>query len=92
MARYEHLPIYKATLDVAVYLEKAVAGFSRYYINSIGAELREHSRRVIKLMMLANNQSDKQTVLLKLRGALDELLLVVRLAKEIKAFSGFKSY
>ena len=27
MARYEHLPIYKQALDVAVYFERAVAGF-----------------------------------------------------------------
>jgi hypothetical protein len=31
MARYEHLPIYKAALDVAVGFEKLVSGFSRYH-------------------------------------------------------------
>ncbi len=30
MARYEHLPIYKQAMDVAVHFEKVVAGFSRY--------------------------------------------------------------
>jgi hypothetical protein len=29
MARYEHLPIYKAALGMAVHVEKLVAGFSR---------------------------------------------------------------
>jgi len=29
MARYEHLPIYKQAMDVAVYFEEIVAGFSR---------------------------------------------------------------
>jgi hypothetical protein len=29
MAKYEHLPIYKQALDLAVYLEKTVSGFSR---------------------------------------------------------------
>ena len=33
MARYEHLPIYKAALDVAVGFEKLVAGFSRLVEN-----------------------------------------------------------
>jgi len=29
MARYEHLPIYKAALDLTVHFERVVAGFSR---------------------------------------------------------------
>jgi len=35
MARYEHLPIYKAALDLTVHLERVVAGFSRYQIGII---------------------------------------------------------
>jgi hypothetical protein len=31
MARYEHLPIYKKALDVAVHFEKVVAEFGRYH-------------------------------------------------------------
>jgi len=29
MARYEHLPIYRAAFDLAVHVEKLVRGFSR---------------------------------------------------------------
>jgi len=32
MARYEHLPIYKAALDLTVHLERVVAGFQRYHM------------------------------------------------------------
>jgi hypothetical protein len=31
MARYEHLPIYNAALDMTVHFEKLVAGFSRHH-------------------------------------------------------------
>ncbi len=31
MARYEHLPIYKQAMDIAIHMEKVVAGFSRYH-------------------------------------------------------------
>ena len=41
MARYEHLPIYKAALDMTVHFEKLVAGFSRYHKYTLGTELRE---------------------------------------------------
>ena len=38
MARYEHLPIYKQALDVAVHFEKVVAEFSRYHQYTLGTE------------------------------------------------------
>ena len=47
MARYEHLPIYKAALDLTVHFEQVVAGFSRYLIYTLGIELREGSRAVL---------------------------------------------
>lgn len=34
MVRYEHLPIYKKAMDVAIHFEKVVAGFSRYHRSS----------------------------------------------------------
>ena len=40
MARHEHLPIYKAALDLTVHFEKLVAGFSRYHKYTLGTELR----------------------------------------------------
>lgn len=49
MARYEHLPIYKKALDVAVHFEKVAAGFSRYHKYTLGTELRNKSREVVTL-------------------------------------------
>ena len=31
MARYEHLPIYKTAMDLAVYVEQVMRNFSRYH-------------------------------------------------------------
>jgi len=39
MARHEHLPIYKAALDLTVNMEKLVAGFSRYFKYALGTVL-----------------------------------------------------
>jgi hypothetical protein len=47
MARYEHLPIYKKALDVAVHFEKVVAGFSRYHKYTLGSELHNQSWAVV---------------------------------------------
>jgi len=40
MAQAEHLPIYKASYDLCLYLEQVVQGFSRYHKCSLGADLR----------------------------------------------------
>ena len=47
MAHHEHLPIFKAALDMTVRLEKLVAGFSRYHKYTLGAELRKGSRALL---------------------------------------------
>ena len=92
MARYEHLPIYKQAMDVAVHFEKVVAGFSRYHKYTLGTELRNQSRAVVAQIMKANAARNKRPQLLQLREALDELLISVRIAKEAKAFKSFKSF
>ena len=92
MARYEHLPIYKQALDVAVHFEKVVAGFSRYHKYTLGTELRNASRAVLAQIAAVNGESNKQPGLVALRKQLDELLILVRLAKEVNAFRHFKAY
>ena len=60
MARHEHLPIYKEAYDLALYFEKAVRSFSRYDKYTLGADLRNLSREILRLIQRANF-SDRQT-------------------------------
>ena len=92
MARYEHLPIYRDALELAVHFEKIVAGFSRYHKYTLGTELRNASRKTVKLIIQANNYPDKKPILLALRDHLEEFLLLIRLAKETRAFKSFNAY
>lgn len=95
MARYEHLPIYKAALDLTVHFEKVVAGFSRYHKYTLGTELREGSRGVLQQVLRANNATTREqraAELLVLRERIDALLLAMRVAKEVKAFKSFAGY
>ncbi|HYN77970.1 MAG TPA: four helix bundle protein [Lamprocystis sp. (in: g-proteobacteria)] len=59
MARYEHLPIYKQAMDVAVHFEKLVADFSRYHKYTLGTELRNKSREIVSHIIRANAEHDK---------------------------------
>ena len=92
MARYEHLPIYRDALNLAVHFEKMVAGFSRYHKYTLGTEMRNASRQAVKLVIHANNQTDKLLTLQELREHLEELLLLIRLGKEVQAFKSFNAY
>ncbi len=92
MARYEHLPIYRDALNLAVHFEKIVANFSRYHKYTLGTEMRNASRQAVKLVIHANNQTDKLLALQELREHLEELLLLIRLGKEVQAFKSFNAY
>lgn len=92
MARYEHLPIYKKAMDVAVHFEKVAAGFSRYHKYTLGTDLRNTSREILGKIVQANSTRVKLPRLLELRNRLEELLILIRLCKEVKAFKSFKAY
>ena len=46
MALYENLPIYKKAVALVVFMETAVANFSRYHRYAIGADMRTNVRRL----------------------------------------------
>ncbi|MDG6005014.1 MAG: hypothetical protein E3K29_04110 [Candidatus Brocadia sp.] len=59
LARYEHLPIYKEALDLTVYFEEIVRNFSRYHKYTLGTELREKSREIIRCIIKAKSTRDR---------------------------------
>ena len=92
MARYEHLPIYKKALETAVYLQGVIRGFSRYDKYSVGADLKDLSRQILRLIVRANSAVDKQQSLRELVEYCEMLKITLVFAKEVKAFNNFKSF
>lgn len=92
MARYEHLPIYRDALGLAVHLEKVVAGFSRYHKYTLGTGMRNASRGIVAQVIRSNNEREKELPLRELRDQLEQLLVLIRIAKEVKAFKSFAAY
>ena len=85
MAQAEHLPIYKASYDLCLSLEQGVRSFSRYHTYTLGTDLRDGARRVLKLVVRANTRRDKVPVLLELREEVEELNVILRLCQDVKA-------
>ena len=56
MAQYEHLPIYRKAFDLSVYLENVARNFSRYHKYTLGADLRNISRMIVRLIIRANSE------------------------------------
>jgi hypothetical protein len=92
MARYEHLPIYKKAMELSVYLQVVVKNFSRYNKYSVGADLRELSRKILLLIIQANSSRARETILSELVVTCEMLKTTIVFAKEIQAFSGFNSF
>jgi hypothetical protein len=86
MAQAEHLPIYKASYDLCLYLERVTRNFSRAHKYTLGADLRDGTRRVLKLIVRANARYDKVPLLLEVREEIEALKVVVRLCQDVKRF------
>lgn len=92
MAQSEHLPIYRDAFELLVYLENAVQTFSKYHKYTLGTDLRNSAREVLKLIVRANNSTAREVVLEELRLALEDLKVLIRVGKEVKAFPSFKTF
>lgn len=92
MARTEHLPRYKKAYELCLYLEQVVRNFSRYHKYSLGADLRDGARQVLKLVVRANARRDKAGVLQEIREEVEELKVLLRLCEDVKAFPNFNSF
>jgi len=92
MARHEHLPIYKAALDLCIYFEKITRHFDRHHKYTIGGDLRRLSIRCVILVIRANDTRNKPPTLLKLKEAIEEIKILIKICKEVRAFNSFKSF
>ncbi len=92
MARYEHLPIFRAAFDLALHLEKLVRGFSRYHKYTLGTELRNISRGILDQIVRANSCRDRVRILEDLRLDLERFKVLVRLCHEAGGFASTRSY
>jgi len=66
------------------------AFISKRYV--IGADLRRLSIKAVMLVIKANNARNKVSFLFQLIDVLEEIKVLVKVCKEVKAFNSFKSF
>jgi len=54
-------------MDLAVYIENVVKGFSRYHKYTIGSDLRNLSREVVNLIIAVNSR--KEVMIINMQGS-----------------------
>jgi hypothetical protein len=89
---YDNLPIFKSALDLVVYIETIVKGFERYNKYTIGEDLRNYSKEMMFLIQRANMSEDRVIELVALRNKCEEVKMLIRVVKELKAFKSFKQF
>ncbi len=93
MRHLNHLPLWRHANRLLLAIEQAVRVFSRYHKYTLGTELRRQAMQVRRLIMRAADPRAGQARWLgQLVTAIDDLKLLVRLAKELEASRHFKEF
>lgn len=95
MAQYSHLTIYNKAFAVLREMYGRVPAFEKQYKYFLGGKLIEYSIEIIKIIIKANSERDKekrQALLEYLCLTIEMLLTHLRIANEMKQLGGQKSY
>jgi len=92
VAYYENLPIYRKSMELAVFMEKAVRDFPRYHKYAIGSDLRNLSKELVTQVIRANSSRNKRDLLTELRDNAEQMKTTIIIGKEVKAFKSFNQF
>ena len=84
MARYEHLPVYKAIYDMNLYFFKLSRNFPKDFKYGLDQEVRVLLSELLDLIIIANNSRDKLPALQKASLTIERMKFKVRLLHDMK--------
>ncbi|MDO8947225.1 MAG: four helix bundle protein [Desulfocapsaceae bacterium] len=88
------LPIWRDCNRLLLEIEQSVRGFPRYHKYTVGADMRRQAMVICRLLVRAlDAERDKKLYQVRqMRLAIDDLKVMIQLAKEIKAFMNFQQF
>jgi len=87
MAKYDELPVYKASYDLLLAIFRFTKEFSKEYKYTVGESLKKETMELITLIYRANSVQQKQEVLQTAREKIEVIRLFIRLLKDLKQIS-----
>ena len=79
MAKYDELPVYKASYDLLLEIFKFTKEFSKEYKYTVGESLKKETLGLMTLLYRANSKTDKRETLQSAREKIEVIRLFVRL-------------
>ena len=87
MAKYDELPVYKASYELLLEIFRFTREFKREFKFTVGESLKKETLELITLIYRANSKTDKRETLQAAREKIEVIRLFVRLMKDLKQIS-----
>jgi len=87
MARYDELPVFKASYDLLVEIFRFTKNFCKEYKYTVGEKLKNETLDLIIMIYQANSRHEKFDTLQKAREQIEVIRLLIRLMKDLHQIS-----
>lgn len=84
MAKYDTLPIYKATYDVLLRTMHAISHFPREYKYSLGEKIQNEMIELVISIYKANSNHNKREFLSRMQEQIQFIYLLLRISHDMK--------
>ena len=81
MAKYDELPVYKASYDMLLEIFLFTKNFNKEFKYTVGESLKKETTELITLIFRANSKRDKMDIIQDARERIEVIRLYIRLMK-----------
>jgi len=92
MNQIQYKIVYESAYGLCLYIDKLVNRFTRPSRYSIGIDIKDSSREILKLVVRLKTRRNKRPILLKLREEIEEIRVLLDLCHDLQAFTDADSY